>query len=252
MLYRKYTFETDVWAFGVLCYEIFSNGGLPYPQMDNSQLIDAVEQGYRLPPPSETPAAVYDIMLGTWSETPQQRPDIAQVRSGLSRITRQQNFTPADPATQPIPPGFVVPQSSAPLSKAEAYEYAPPPVPARPSLGRKELPTQGGDTPPPAPPRPSLDRFDEDFAPPAPPPRLSLGERPRSMVEDLGMAPPVPRRSSVSTSGRTTPRSGANSPRSGAGSPGTRAGVVWELVSSGTLRVLEDNNVLFVPVCYKL
>eukprot|EP00041_Stephanoeca_diplocostata_P016759 m.331359 g.331359 ORF g.331359 m.331359 type:complete len:636 (-) comp20474_c0_seq3:1698-3605(-) len=217
MLYRKYTFETEVWAFGVLLYEIFSNGGLPYPHMSNTQLVEAVERGYRLPPPSDTPAAVYDIMLSSWSEDPLHRPDISEVRSALSRITRQQNFLPADPSTQPVPVGFVSPDSTTQLSTAEAYEYAPPPVPARPSLGRGEVvPSHGGEKPPPAPPRPSLG---DASAAPVPPPRRSLGEWPRSVNDEMEQPPPVPRRSSVSTSDRVTSRSGANSPRSGAGSP---------------------------------
>ena len=60
----EYTLATDVWAYGVLLWEIFSGGVQPYPGMSNAQTSKAVVyEGYRMTSPRNCPSEVYNLML---------------------------------------------------------------------------------------------------------------------------------------------------------------------------------------------
>ena len=69
-----FTTKSDVWSFGVLLHEIFSYGRLPYPNMTNKQVCEALEKGYRMPSPPNCPEALYRVMLDCWKQDPEQRP----------------------------------------------------------------------------------------------------------------------------------------------------------------------------------
>ena len=51
----KYTSKSDVWAFGVLGYEVTSFGMTPYGALGGQELMAELEHGYRLPQPSACP-----------------------------------------------------------------------------------------------------------------------------------------------------------------------------------------------------
>jgi len=46
-----FTPKTDVWAFGVVLFEIVTFGSLPFPGMQNSQVFDYVKEGNTLTVP---------------------------------------------------------------------------------------------------------------------------------------------------------------------------------------------------------
>jgi serine/threonine protein kinase len=47
----EYSTKTDVWSYGVLLFELFSLGGVPYHGMDNNQILPFLEDGRRLDDP---------------------------------------------------------------------------------------------------------------------------------------------------------------------------------------------------------
>jgi ephrin-B len=49
--YRKFTSASDVWSFGVLCWEVVSFGERPYWNWSNQDVIKAIKNCFRLPPP---------------------------------------------------------------------------------------------------------------------------------------------------------------------------------------------------------
>ena len=73
VLYNRFTSKSDVWSFGITLYEIFTYGRSPYPDMTNSEVLDKVEKGYRMPQPENCPYRIYNVMLKCWREDPENR-----------------------------------------------------------------------------------------------------------------------------------------------------------------------------------
>merc|ERR550514_1133290 len=72
-----FTTASDVWSFGVVGYEIFTDGERPYLRYDNSKVISWLESGHRLPRPVECEPQVYDVLLRCWNPNPTLRPTFA-------------------------------------------------------------------------------------------------------------------------------------------------------------------------------
>ena len=53
--YGKYTTFNDIWACGVLLWEIFSFGAIPYQGYSNQQVLVFVDKGGRLDKPYNCP-----------------------------------------------------------------------------------------------------------------------------------------------------------------------------------------------------
>ncbi|BFZ04733.1 hypothetical protein BsWGS_07772 [Bradybaena similaris] len=71
----KYTEKSDVWSFGVVMWEIFSLGGMPYPTVPYEDLYHRLIEGYRLEKPPLSPDSLYDTMRRCWHNFPKDRPD---------------------------------------------------------------------------------------------------------------------------------------------------------------------------------
>lgn len=62
-----FTSQSDVWAFGVLMWEITSLGQQPYPARTNLEVLHYVRAGGRLPKPLNCPPTLHKLMLRCWS-----------------------------------------------------------------------------------------------------------------------------------------------------------------------------------------
>lgn len=73
-LYGKFTIKSDIWSYGVLLQETMTKGQVPYPGMNNREVLEQVDRGYRMPKSSCTPDHVYEKMLECWNKDPEKRP----------------------------------------------------------------------------------------------------------------------------------------------------------------------------------
>jgi len=83
---EKFTTASDVWAYGVVLFEIVTLGGSPYPSVNNRELLGMLKSGYRMDKPDNCAEAMYDIMLHCWNEDPEQRPSFTELREHLENI----------------------------------------------------------------------------------------------------------------------------------------------------------------------
>ncbi|XP_075431596.1 tyrosine-protein kinase Fes/Fps [Ascaphus truei] len=87
--YGTYSSESDVWSFGILLWEAFSLGSVPYAAMTNTQTREAIEQGIRLLVPEMCPEDVYKLMLRCWEYEPSKRPNFSTVHQDLVSIRKR-------------------------------------------------------------------------------------------------------------------------------------------------------------------
>ena len=87
--YRIFTTASDVWSFGIVCWEVLSSGERPYFNWLNQDVIQRVEAGYRLPPPKECPEALHMLMLDCWRSDRSLRPTFANIVTTLESLLKQ-------------------------------------------------------------------------------------------------------------------------------------------------------------------
>uniref|UniRef100_I3J4E4 receptor protein-tyrosine kinase n=1 Tax=Oreochromis niloticus TaxID=8128 RepID=I3J4E4_ORENI len=92
-----YTFESDVWSYGILLWEIFSLGNSPYPGMPvDAKFYKLIKEGYRMDAPEFAPSEMYEIMRCCWDADPFNRPPFRKVvetiEQQLSDATKRVGF----------------------------------------------------------------------------------------------------------------------------------------------------------------
>uniref|UniRef100_A0A8C7ZV04 receptor protein-tyrosine kinase n=1 Tax=Oryzias sinensis TaxID=183150 RepID=A0A8C7ZV04_9TELE len=86
--YRKFTSASDVWSYGIVMWEVVSYGERPYWEMSNQDVIKAIDEGYRLPPPMDCPVVLHQLMLDCWEKSRSDRPKFGQIVTILDKLIR--------------------------------------------------------------------------------------------------------------------------------------------------------------------
>ncbi|KAM6434516.1 ephrin type-A receptor 8 isoform 2-T2 [Liasis olivaceus] len=86
--YRKFSSASDVWSYGIVMWEVLAYGERPYWNMTNQDVIQSVEEGYRLPAPMGCPMALHQLMLNCWQRDANERPRFSHILSVLDKLIR--------------------------------------------------------------------------------------------------------------------------------------------------------------------
>lgn len=91
--YGRFSEKSDIWAYGVTVWEIFTLGKKqPYEELDDQEMIqDAIKGTGRriLNKPKGCPQGVYEVLLHCWEYAAEDRATFKEIHSGL--LTIQQN-----------------------------------------------------------------------------------------------------------------------------------------------------------------
>jgi serine/threonine protein kinase len=150
-----HTTKSDVWSFGVLCFEITSLGMTPYGAQHTQDIVPFLMTGGRLAKPKPyCPHGLFSLMLDCWALDPAQRPSFADLqirfRDLSESISRKElaAVIPAASATRDAPsavlprgvdtspPASALTDTASPVSNPvlQSLKLSSPPVPTATSM----------------------------------------------------------------------------------------------------------------------
>lgn len=93
LAYNKFTTKSDVWAFGILLWEIATYGMSPYPGVELTDVYQLLESGYRMECPPGCPPKVYELMRQCWSWDAIDRPSFLEIHYALENMFQESSIT---------------------------------------------------------------------------------------------------------------------------------------------------------------
>ncbi|KAE9412706.1 hypothetical protein Angca_005473 [Angiostrongylus cantonensis] len=89
-----YSNKSDVWSYGVLMFEVFSNGKVPYEHVKKLGILrNEVLGGLRLQPPSDMPSEDCAIMIMCFENDPAKRSSFADLEEAYKPSTEVSKFS---------------------------------------------------------------------------------------------------------------------------------------------------------------
>ncbi len=102
IIFNRYTTSSDVWAFGVCLWEIFSYAQQPYHGMSHEEVVRYLQTGGMLQPPAHASCAIYAVMRSCWHSSAAERPTFVDLHDELVAIEEALCCQPR-PDTDPPP-----------------------------------------------------------------------------------------------------------------------------------------------------
>ncbi|XP_021950355.2 mast/stem cell growth factor receptor kita-like isoform X1 [Folsomia candida] len=84
----EFSIQSDIWAYGVTLWEIFSLGATPYPGIPqwNFQSYILLKNGYRMEKPTFSNDKIYQVMLACWNSAPNARPSFTKIKQVFQQL----------------------------------------------------------------------------------------------------------------------------------------------------------------------
>ena len=77
---KKFTHASDVWSYGIVVMEIFTDAATPYPSLATSDVLACVADGHRIACPEQCPAILYsELVVRCWEIAPATRPTFVDI-----------------------------------------------------------------------------------------------------------------------------------------------------------------------------
>ncbi|XP_038063483.1 tyrosine-protein kinase ABL1-like isoform X2 [Patiria miniata] len=93
LAYNKFSNKSDIWAFGILLWEIATYGSSPYPGVELQHVYEKLERGYRMERPEGCPADVYKLMLKCWEWSAAERPDFIGIQEEMNNMFQNSSIS---------------------------------------------------------------------------------------------------------------------------------------------------------------
>ncbi|KAI9559917.1 hypothetical protein GHT06_013924 [Daphnia sinensis] len=75
--------QSDVWSYGVVLWELFALGKIPYPGMNGAILVKDIQDGLRMEKPDYAPNFFGQLMKSCWEKDPNARPTFHQLTNTI-------------------------------------------------------------------------------------------------------------------------------------------------------------------------
>ncbi|KAH8307764.1 hypothetical protein KR044_012910 [Drosophila immigrans] len=82
----RFSNKSDMWSYGILLWEIYSFGRVPYPRIPLADVVKHVEVGYKMEAPEGCPSEIYEMMRQAWELNPAKRPTFAELKVKLQLL----------------------------------------------------------------------------------------------------------------------------------------------------------------------
>lgn len=86
--YTRFSSKSDVWAYGVLMWEVFTCGKMPYGRLKNTEVVERVQRGIVLERPKACFKEVYEVMRKCWNHCPEDRPSFRMLKEQLLSVSQ--------------------------------------------------------------------------------------------------------------------------------------------------------------------
>uniref|UniRef100_A0A914CH67 Protein kinase domain-containing protein n=1 Tax=Acrobeloides nanus TaxID=290746 RepID=A0A914CH67_9BILA len=88
---KLFSEKSDVWAFSVLMFEVFSLGQDPYAGIETRQILRFLRSGERLSRPELATNGMYEMMCSCWEENLETRPKFEELVVKLHDVLEGEN-----------------------------------------------------------------------------------------------------------------------------------------------------------------
>ncbi|NXL53412.1 PTK7 kinase, partial [Podilymbus podiceps] len=84
VLEDEFSTKSDVWSFGVLMWEVFMHGEMPYSPLADDEVLAGLQSGkMKLPHPEGCPSRFAKLMQRCWAPSPKDRPSFSELATAL-------------------------------------------------------------------------------------------------------------------------------------------------------------------------
>ncbi|XP_022807799.1 tyrosine kinase receptor Cad96Ca-like [Stylophora pistillata] len=84
--------KSDVWSYGIVLFEIFTIGGIPYEGWSETTTMRKIQEGYRLPKPEHIDDSLYAVMLSCWKYRIAARPHFVNLCKTMDTYLKTKTY----------------------------------------------------------------------------------------------------------------------------------------------------------------